>query len=570
MIRAVTIRPRSPALAVAALFACASESATIGDAASSASNASTGGSGNTLAPGESSGSTQASGEATGSSTDASSGSTEGTTGPEPAGLRYADVRQKSAHNSYQRDEAPFDQLVYHRIRSVELDVHVGKTFEPTEDGVWYVYHTDVIDDDTWCVRLGHCLDAFGAFADAAADHEVLTLWIDFKDDWDAGHGPDELDDALQAAFGDALISGPELLALAGCPEASSVQAGLLDPACGWPTLEALRGRVLVVLTGAASVLRVYHDAAGRRALVAPAGSALDDAASWPGTAIFNFAAADVAAAQTYVDAGFVARVWDCNDVARWDAAVAAGAHHVATDKVNDAIDPWARTHDDRGWPFACRSACDAPAIVDEVAILGVEVDSGDVWDAADSAWFLHEDRTSTPDGLWQAFVSTANSHVEPFAKGCLMARASLDPSAPYFAVCRPADDEPLRVQWRVDPGGTSSAIEAAITPDNTLDAPGVVFVRLHVESAGTCVRGEGSADGVTWVEIGARCFAEPLPLQGLSASAHGAGPVRLLFGGVALDADGRGDNLEPRRLDDFAASTAIGTAAATLFDGVLP
>jgi hypothetical protein len=154
-----------------------------------------------------------------------------------------------------------------------------------------------------------------------------------------------------------------------------------------------------------------------------------------------------------------------------------------------------------------------------------------------------------------------------------MARASLDPGAPYFAVCRPADDEPLRVQWRADPGGTSTAIEAAIAADNTLDGPGVVFVRLQAESGGTCLRGEGSSDGVAWVEIGARCFDEPLPLQGLSASAHGAGPVRLLFGGVTLDpggGPGGGAAREPRRVDDFADSTAIGTAAATLFDGPLP
>ncbi|MBL8946342.1 MAG: hypothetical protein JNK45_24465, partial [Myxococcales bacterium] len=253
----MAIRPRSPSFAIASMLACACARED-GIATSTGAGASTGGPGDTPAPGSSS--SGAPEEASGSPTGGveSSGSVDGgTTGPEPIALRYDEVRQKSAHNSYQRDEAPFDQLVYHRIRSIELDIHVGKTFEPTEDGVWYVYHTDVVDDATWCVRLGHCLDAVGAFTDAAAAHEVLTLWVDLKDDWDAGHGPDELDDALQAAFGDALITGPQLLAQAGCPDAPSVQAGLLDPACGWPTLEALRGRVLVALTGAAPVLRVY-------------------------------------------------------------------------------------------------------------------------------------------------------------------------------------------------------------------------------------------------------------------------------------------------------------------------
>lgn len=491
--------------------------------------------------------------------------TTGTTGEPPAAVRYDQVRQKSAHNSYQRDEALFDQLVYHRVRSIELDIHVGKTFEPTTDGVWYVYHTDVTDDETWCVRLGHCLDAVAAFTEAAVDHEVVTLWIDLKDPFDAGHGPAELDAALGAAFGEAIVSGPELLALSGCGDAASVQQGLTDPACGWPTLEALRGRVIVVLTGGAGVLREYHDddPTARRALVAPALVDPTDAPDWPHTAFVNFAAQDTAAVPAFVEAGFVARVWDCNDEPAWDDAVAAGAHHVATDMVSAHADPWARTHDDRGWPFSCIDACDMEDPPEEAPVVGLDVESGDVWGTADSAWFLHDDVAADPDGTWQAFVSTPNSHVEPFAKACLMARASLDPGAPYFAVCRPADDEPLRIQWRSSAGGDSSDVEHDITADNTLDPPGAAFVRLRVDQGGTCVAGDGSADGTDWVEIGGRCFAEPLPLQGVSASAHDAGPVRLLLGDLVRDR-------VPHRVGDFAASAAIGGASADVYDGVLP
>lgn len=504
--------------------------------------------------------------------DPASSTADESTGAGPVGVRYDGVQQKSAHNSYQRDEAIFDQLVYHRIRSLELDIHVGKTFEPTEPGVWYVYHTDVTDDDTWCVRLGHCLEAIGGFTHEVSQHEVVTLWIDLKDGWDDEHGPVELDAALVATFGDALIDGPGLLALAGCPGAASVQAGLTDPTCGWPTMEALRGRVLVVLTGGTGVLRTYHDEEplARRALVAPPLTTLDDVADWSNTAVFNFSADDVALAAQFVDAGYVARVWDCNDQDRWAAAFDAGAQHVATDKVSADADPWARTHDAQGWPFACKAACEMDVPAPEIPVIGMDVDSGDVWANADSAWFVHDDRSDAADGTWRAFVSTPNSHVEPFAKACLMARASLDPGAPYFAVCRPADNEPLRVQWREVPDGTSTAIENAITPDNTLDAAGAVFVRLRVDQDGTCVAGDGSADGQTWVEIGSRCFGEALALQGLTTSAHDSGEIRLLVGNVTLDLPGPGNEPGPRQLGDFGASVAIGVAQADVYDGPLP
>lgn len=446
------------------------------------------------------------------------------------------------------------------MRSIELDIHVGKTFEPTEPGVWYVYHTDVTDDETWCVRLGHCLGAVASFTNAIEAHEVVTLWIDLKDPWDDEHEPAQLDAALEAAFGDALVDGAQLLELAACSDAASVQAGLVD--CGWPTLDDLRGRVLVVLTGGSGALREYHDGDGRRALVAPAITSTDDAAQWPGTAIFNFSAADTAAAGAFVDAGYVARVWDCNDEASWNAARDAGVHHIATDKVTVHEDPWARTHDENGWPFTCKQPCDEPLAPAEGAIVGIEVDSGDVWDTADSAWFLHDDRSADPNGTWQAFVSTPNSHVEPFAKACLMARASLDAGAPYFAVCRPADEEPLRVQWRDTQGGTSVATEHPISPNGTLDGPGAAFVRLVID--GACATGEGSADGATWVEIATHCFDAPLALQGITASSHDAGVVRLLVGNVTLD---RG---APRSLADFGAQAPLGAATAEAFDGVAP
>ncbi len=554
----MTIVRGAASLVALLVFGCAAPPVAGGDGDSSEGSTAVGLGSTGAGERATSSSSEGGGDATGEHGDGSSGSS-GTTGEQPSQTRYDAVRQKSAHNSYQRDEAPIDQLAYHRIRSLELDIHVGKSFEPTLPGVWYVYHTDVVDDDTWCVRLEHCLDAITAYTHAVPEHEVVTLWIDLKDGWDDAHDPDALDQQLRGHFGDALVEPDSLRARCG---ADSVQAALLDAGCGWPALEALRGRVIVALTGGDGALRGYHDGSGRAAFVAPAVPDVAAAAQWPGTAIVNAAFEDLVAATALVEAGYVTRVWGIADEAAWQAAVAAGVHHLGVDAVDAEHDPWARTHDANGWPFACRERCE-PSVPAE-SIVGLEVDSGDLWNDADAGIFPAHDRSAAPDGSWSAWISTRNSHVEPFAKGCLMARSSDAADAPYFAVCRPADDEPLRVQWRLTQGGSTTALEHAIAPAATLDPPAAAFVRLRIDDDGRCASGDGSLDGTTWVVIGSACFDAPLVLQGPAASAHDGGTVRLLFGNL--------------RRDDGAVLTAQGLpppllwgdASGTVFDGPLP
>lgn len=520
---------------------------------------------------ESSAATESSSGSSGSSDDAPS--TDGTTGgPGPAddAPRYDDVQQKSAHNSYQRHEAIVDQLVYHRVRSIELDIHVGKTLEPDVPGDWYVYHTDVADDGTSCRRLSDCLGELVVFGEAAPQHEVVTLLVDLKDDWGDGHRPADLDTALHAALGDALYEPGELLA--SCPGAPDLASAVRDPACGWPTLEALRGRVIVALTGGgvngptrkSSKLSKYL-AEGSRAFVMPdaTGSPSLDAPH-PGVVLYNASADELDAAEGVVQAGFVARAWGLNDAAAWTDAAARGVHHLATDKVNVLEDPWASTASPGGWPFSCPGGCDGePSVPSEpVAIVGIEVDSGDIWSTGDDFWFEHVDASAAPQGEWTALVSTVNSHVEPFAKGCLMARAGLSADAPYLAVCRPADEEPLRAQLRATPGADSEAVENDIAAPGTVSPASVAWLRLRIDDSGTCATAFGARHFGEWIQIASHCFDEPLTHQGLAASSHDAGPVRLLF--VAPARDGT-----PVTLSELSGAD-VGSASAIAFEGPVP
>ncbi|MBW2526202.1 MAG: hypothetical protein JRI23_18625 [Deltaproteobacteria bacterium] len=502
-------------------------------------------------------------------------------GASGAPLRYDQVRQKSSHNSYQRHEALFDQLVYHRLRSLELDLHTGKSSWPTLAGSWYVYH-DSNETETTCHRFRDCLDEIGAFHRAVPDHEVVTLFLDMKSDWvTPGHGPDELDAAIRSKLGDdALLTPAEVMAR--CPGASTLQEAVTG-SCDWPALSDLRGRFLFALTGgtacsAGTVLDSYTSggvgAEQRVGFVAPAidGScSLDDYLQGePHVVFLNLPSSQTSESLDVSLAGLVSRVWDLNTSSDWGAAFNARTHVLATDKVNFHQDPWAVTHDDRGWPFDCIATCGTQP-EEPADIFGVSVDSDDIWDGADSFVFLHSS-FGAGDATWSGYVSTVNSHVDDFAKGCLMARASLDADSPYVAVCRPADANPIRVQVRASPGASTQAYEVDLLPADTVDDESAPFLRLElsVGSASTSATGYASLDGSTWVTIHSATVAHTLSYQGIAASSHDHSvPVTLLFGNVDR-AEGSG---QPVRYDlgTFTAETMIGTCrSAETFPGVFP
>ena len=485
-----------------------------------------------------------------------SGDTGGPDDPMPDdpddGPRYTQVRQKSAHNAYQRHEAIIDQLVYHQVRSIELDIHVDKTFDDPGPGDWLVYHQDVLDDETQCRLLSDCLEDLTAFADAWPEHEVVTLWVDVKDDWDGDHSPADLDAILQAQLGDVLFSPGDLRD--ACPAADSLADASVT--CGWPTTTALRGRVIVALTGggvgSATTPLGRYAAEGTAAFVAPSVAevtAFDQ--PHPDVAIYNTNVADVAVATIGAEAGFVVRTWGIEDAAEWTAAEQAGVHHLATDFVNAHVDPWAVTSTG-DWPFACID-CTTDTTEPGGRIV-VDVDSGDIWSGADEMWFAHD--PAATGGSWEALVSAANSHVEPFAKGCLMARAGIESDAPYLAVCRPADEERVRVQVREQPGGSTVAFEHDIVDATAREPQGVAWLRLEVSDDGRCATGYGAALRGEWVEIASACFAEPLSHQGLAASSHDAGPVRFVFADPTRD----GATVSLGALTDATVGGAVGNA----------
>lgn len=481
---------------------------------------------------------------------------------------YDRAFQKSIHNAYERSEPLLDQLVYHRVRSVELDIHVAANGASAPASEWFVYHDD--PKKTSCTRLSDCLRQLSAFHAAVPKHEVVTVFVDLKESFSQGHAPEDLDLALTGALGRSNVLAPADLVEA-CQGATSVRDAVTG-ACAFPTLGALRGKFVFAVTGGTScqdslVARYGGEHPRERiAFVAPNVDASCPVASYdarPDIVFLNMPSTEMARASEVQSRGLVARIYGLNDASSFDAGRTAGAEHLATDKVNFATDPWTILHGPRGFPFACEG-CGAD-LVEPGSVVGVRASGGDLWQTADSAFQALV--SDAAESTWSALVSVPSSHVEPFAKACLVARASEDPGAANVAVCRPFDANPPRAQIRSTNGGTTSSVDGPTFAGVSAESPAFLRLAVRENGAGSRVTAAVSADGTLWSTITTVDLAMPLPLRGVSVSAHGGPEVKGLFVNLTRT---EGATSSVVGAGDLAAKAVGAGASGAVFDGVFP
>lgn len=475
---------------------------------------------------------------------------------------YNQVRAKASHNSYQRTEGLSDQFAYWRLRSLELDLHNGNDGAgwPTLDGDWYVYHVSVVDQGSSVRTFKDALQVLAGFHAAVPDHEVCTIALDIKDNFDATHTPEQLDALIHAALPGAVYTPADLL---------GSHSNLQQAAGQWPRLADLRGKFVFILTtgnldSPRSHLNQYVQngatANRRTGFVAPEISTLAQITAFNYAVWFNLTMSSVAnLGPTIYAMGFMARAYGANSASNWQKAVSGKAHLIGTDKVNAERDVWARTDNVRGWPFQGIENAVDPDTVEPGVIIGMRVKSGDFWGKADSGALLPF-VGSDLDGVHTRGVSVPASHVpNGWGKAGLMLRASAAADAACFALLRAAEGHPMRVQVRPRSGGSTSAwdLDAATVGVN---AATWLYLRLVVSQGGRRVEGLGSTDGVNWVRVHRHDFDEALTLQGLAGSSHDTGAaIRYLcfpVGDTAL-----------ARLDPIAIGRDV---KATAFPGVYP
>jgi hypothetical protein len=505
--------------------------------------------------------------------DASTGTSDGQTGDggttQP--LRYNEIVQKVAGGAQRRDEPIFDQLLYHRVRALELQLR-GRG----DNGD---FEADGGNSTSGCRSLRSCLSALRAFQTVVPEHEVITLYLDVRDGFGESRTIDAIDRALNESLAGKLVTPAELRA--ACPAAGSVR-DTVSGTCAWPTLEALRGRVIAVVVGGeacearGTVARYTEGGAkmfDRAAFVAPD---VTDNCPWnasavPAAAFFSMRSRNRANVALARQAGLVARITSddrgpLDDEAGFVSGRNERAHAVTTTRVNDRQYPWSRIRNEAGFPFACASgsACDGQR--ENGRALTVRATTGDLWDSQDSFFFAYA--TGGEAETWTSAIGVPSSHVDEFAKACVMARASNDARSAYVAVCRLADRHPLRLQFRTRDG------EWTQSQDIAFDAPardrigheGAPFVSLRIEPAGSgsVVTVAGSYDGTAWKALDARTIERPLPLRGVAVATRRATRLDVVFADLTRQRE-QAEAIEAGQL----RGEAIGTGAqGGLTDGV--
>src|SRR5437868_4514185 len=109
-----------------------------------------------------------------------------------APLRYNEVQQISSHNSYAKNgpKGNIEQQFEAGVRSFELDIHAEG-----EAGNWLVYHFVAGGDFVQNLRQG--LIKFKRIHDKFPQHEVVTVWLELKNNWHSGgHSPSDLDSLI--------------------------------------------------------------------------------------------------------------------------------------------------------------------------------------------------------------------------------------------------------------------------------------------------------------------------------------------------------------------------------------
>jgi hypothetical protein len=522
--------------------------------------------------------------------------------PADDSLPYDKIQQRAIHNMYTRDEVLGDQLLYHKVRAFEWDIHAANEpdHEVPTDNEWFIYHGDPNTDRRNYDTLSEGLKLLAAYHRAVPQHEVVTVMLEFKDpdgrvfrstfDDPTKQSPAGLDARLRAMLPAGSLFTPRDL-LDWCEARSGTKFATLReavqaPTCGWPSTDELRGKIMFDMygggDGASDALGRYAPdeatAHARVGFLMPGYGG--ETPSWV-VKLNNVGGVQARALRADANTSrFILRsAGVIDDEHRGDflGLQSSGLNLINTDCVEMVEAPWADTSNYQGYPF-----CPVGRTLDECRLapetkfrheLGhqFELDSysGDIQDTRDNFIFQAGPLSWPEPGQvvsYQAFVGGSNNrHVNSWSKGCIMARASSAPDSAYVAVCRPGNDHPISLQYRAEfcdgPCGTAGT-GATAGQLEVRHVENASYVRLDMfkDSNGrTYAQAYGSADGASWSMIGETLtFFQPLELIGLGSSSwnhefDGAGGPYTSFRFANFSRDG-----VPLSADDIPSYFAIG------------
>ena len=263
------------------------------------------------------------------------------------GPRYNQVQFKAAHNSYHQKTDMMTQFRDWNLRSIEFDLHTSKnkliTKEQAPAGDFLVFH-GALDDYSNCRLLSDCFETVAAFHREQPEHEVITIFFDMAGVGEPGHTKADLYALMRKKFGGSIFTPGDLLA--ACSGAQNLQESVTKPGCGWPLLDDLKGKIILVVSdGRDDIGRGYDLRKDLLFLVNKGGDASkmhDD----PNIVFFNMAGPKAFLTDVQ-KAGFVSRSYWLNEKDAFLKAKSLGANHLATDMIDPKLYPWATIEDQR-------------------------------------------------------------------------------------------------------------------------------------------------------------------------------------------------------------------------------
>jgi hypothetical protein len=263
-----------------------------------------------------------------------------------AGLRWHRCRFKASHNSYERAENLHDQLRWSAgqpwqggCRGVELDIwrHSGAS-KGTGLGYFTVAHSSP-GNVPLANHLGHLL----SYHASDPRHDPVLVTLDVKSSQGSvAVFPEEIDAYLGEWFDRALIYRPSDL------RGRSRRGQLIDVVRreGWPSIDALRGRFVFVISGTEAWKRRYADATTPASLCFADADVADDrpyealAGKLPSNRVFlnlHLFSADFAVWRRSVprlrEDGYIVRGYVLDGKGIWTKGIDAGVNVLSTDKV---------------------------------------------------------------------------------------------------------------------------------------------------------------------------------------------------------------------------------------------
>jgi hypothetical protein len=172
-------------------------------------------------------------------------------------LFYNNKYSVACHNCYQKKYSSSLEEALAYTSTLELDIwdsqyFLGKKKYSGTD--WFVKHSLFQKGNKNCVggSLRKCLQEIEDWTKKNPEHEVLTIYIDKKEDWGSKRSarkPQDLDDLISSIFPAGNIYSPKEVLQENENLRNSVHG------CNWPSTEELKGKIIFVITDATILTR---------------------------------------------------------------------------------------------------------------------------------------------------------------------------------------------------------------------------------------------------------------------------------------------------------------------------